>query len=137
MPERVLLADRDAFLLAACRDCLCQRGATVATATTGLECIQALRSFAPDVLVLEAELPWGGGDGVLAVLDEQPGLRPPRVILVSYASDRGLLHRVSRFKVDDYQRKPLTALSLANRISRMSGAGSPGCWPASTAVGPR
>lgn len=122
MSERVLLADRDAFLLATCRDCLRLRGVAVVTATNGLECLQALRSCPPDVLVLEAELPWGGGDGVLAVLDEQPELRPSQVILLSYASDRGLLHRVSRFKVDDYQQKPLTALWLANRISRLFGA---------------
>ena len=122
MSVRILLADRDAFLLASCRDCLCQRGAAVATATTGLECIQTLRDFAPDVLVLEAELLWGGGDGVLAVIEEQPELRPSLVILVSYASDRGLLHRVSRFKVDDYQRKPLTATRLVNHISKLIGA---------------
>ena len=122
MSVRILLADRDALLLASCRDCLCLRGATVATATTGLECIQTLRDFAPDVLVLEAELLWGGGDGVLAVIDEQPELRPTLVILVSYASDRGLLHRVSRFKVDDYQRKPFTATRLVHRISKLTGA---------------
>jgi len=121
MSVRVLLADRDAFLLASCRDRLGQRGATVATATTGLDCIKTLRDFSPDVLVLEAELLWGGGDGVLAVIEEQPELRPSLVILVSYASDRGLLHRVSRFKVDDYQRKPLTATRLVNHISKLIG----------------
>ena len=71
--------------------------------------------------MLEAELLWGGGDGVLAVIEEQPELRPSLVILVSYASDRGLLHRVSRFKVDDYQRKPLTAARLVNHISTLIG----------------
>jgi response regulator RpfG family c-di-GMP phosphodiesterase len=80
-----------------------------------------LQAFAPDVLVLEAELLWGGGDGVLAVLDEEPELRPAVVILVSYAADRGLMHRVSRFKVDDYQMKPITAARLGSRIGKLLG----------------
>jgi response regulator of citrate/malate metabolism len=72
-------------------------------------------------LVLEPELLWGGGEGVLAVINEQPDLRPAFVVLATYARDRSLLHRVSRFKVDDYQVKPLTATRLANRLNRLLG----------------
>lgn len=122
MPVRVLLADPDAYIAATYADCLRQRGALVTTAGTGLECLERLQDFAPDLLVLEPELLWGGGDGVLAVLHEQPELRPAFVVLVSYARDRGLLHRVSRFKVDDYQVKPLTATRLASRLSRLLGS---------------
>jgi carbon storage regulator CsrA len=120
-PARILLADRDPYALASYRDFLRQRGAVVATATTGLACVRELQAFTPDVLVLEAELLWGGGDGVLAVLDEEPELRPAVVILVSYAADRGLMHRVSRFKVDDYQMKPITAARLGSRIIKLLG----------------
>ena len=122
MAVRVLLADPDESLAASYAECLRQRGATVATAGTGLECLERLCDFAPDVLVLEPELLWGGGDGVLAVVHEQPELRPAFVVLVSYARDRSLLHRVSRFKVDDYQVKPFSAARLANRLSRLLGA---------------
>ena len=122
MAVRVLLADPDEFVAATYADCLRQRGAIVTTASTGLECVDRLHDFAPDVLVLEPELLWGGGDGVLAVIHEQPGLRPAYVVLVSYARDRSLLHRVSRFKVDDYQVKPLSAARLANRLSRLLGS---------------
>jgi carbon storage regulator CsrA len=119
---RVLLADPDEFAAATYADCLRERGAIVTTASTGLECLERLQDFAPDVLVLEPELLWGGGDGVLAVIHEQPELRPAFVVLVSYARDRSLLHRVSRFKVDDYQVKPLSAARLANCLSRLLGS---------------
>jgi carbon storage regulator CsrA len=122
MAVRVLLADPDEFLAASYAECLRQRGATVTTAGTGLECLERLHDFSPDVLVLEPELLWGGGDGVLAVVHEQPELRPAFVVLVSYARDRSLLHRVSRFKVDDYQVKPVSAARLANRLSRLLGS---------------
>lgn len=122
MAVRILLADPDEFVAAAYADCLRQRGAIVATASTGLECLEKLRDFAPHVLVLDPELLWGGGDGVLAVIHEQPELRPAFVVLTSYARDHSLLHRVSQFKVDDYQVKPLTAARLANRVSRLLGS---------------
>ena len=122
MAVRILLADPDEFAANTLADCLRQRGAVVTTASSGLECLERLQDFAPDVLVLEPELLWGGGDGVLTVIHEQPELRPTLVILVSYARDHGLLQRVSRFKVDDYQVKPLTATRLVNRLSRLLGS---------------
>ena len=122
MAVRVLIADSDEFTATSYADCLRQRGASVTTASTGLECLARLHDVTPDVLVIEPELVWGGGDGVLAVIDEQPELRPKYVVLVSYARDRSLLHRVSRFKADDYQVKPLSAARLANRLSRLLGS---------------
>ena len=70
----------------------------------------------PDVLVLEPELLWGGGDGVLALLNEQPSIRPTIVMLLTHKRNRSLLYRSSFFKVDDYQTKPLTAARLTERI---------------------
>ena len=61
---RVLIADPDKLLLAAYSQHLTQRGASVSTARTGLECLEKLMQSVPDVLVLEPELLWGGGDGV-------------------------------------------------------------------------
>ena len=113
---RVLLADPDKLLLAAYSQQLTQRGASVSTARTGLECWEKLMQSVPDVLVLEPELLWGGGDGVLALLNEQPSIRPTIVMLLTHNRNRSLLYRTSSFKVDDYQTKPLTATRLTARI---------------------
>ena len=83
-PIRVLIADSDESLLACCREYLSQHGLEVATATSGLDCVAQLRTFVPDALVLEPELLWGGADGVLAVMEEDPTV--PRVpVLVLFA----------------------------------------------------
>jgi carbon storage regulator len=113
---RVLIADPDKFLLAMYGSHLRQLGAAVSTARTGLECLEKLQQAVPDVLVLEPGLPWGGGDGVLALLNEQPSVRPTVVILLTQGQNRGLLYRMSSFKIDDYQSKPLTATRLTERI---------------------
>jgi DNA-binding NtrC family response regulator len=70
MAIRVLIADPDRTLLAAYQARLSQEGFEVRTATNGVDCLDALNGFEPDVLVLEPEMPWGGGEGVLDVMHE-------------------------------------------------------------------
>ena len=124
MSAHVLIADPDRFLLASYSRHLRERGATVSTATTGLECVERLRDAVADVLVLEPSLPWGGGDGVLAVVHEEPALRPTVVMILAQGRNRSLLYRLSWFKVDDYQTKPLTADGLAARICTLLSSAS-------------
>jgi carbon storage regulator CsrA len=116
MSLRILIADPDEFLARSYREHFCRCGAEVATAPTALSCLDRLRDFSPDVLVLEAVLPWGGADGVLARMHEEPALRPAAVLLTTQGGDRGLLYRLSPYKVDDYQVKPLTPQELLKRI---------------------
>lgn len=48
---------------------------------TGLECVAALRGFIPDLLILEFGILWGGGAGVMAVMDCDPDLASVPVVL--------------------------------------------------------
>lgn len=116
MSVRILIADSDGFLMATYREHLSHHGAVVSTATTGLACIDRLREFTPDVLVLDPTILWGGGDGVLALMHEDPQIRPASVLLLTHGGNRSLLYRLSSFKVDDYQAKPLSPKRLMDRI---------------------
>jgi DNA-binding response OmpR family regulator len=116
MSLRVLIADPDESLFDSYREYLEQEGLTVVTATNGLECIERLRDSSPDVLVLEPELPWGWGDGVLAMMQEEPDVPVVPVIVLSLGRDRQVLYRLAPFQLDDYQLKPLNARRLAQRI---------------------
>jgi DNA-binding response OmpR family regulator len=122
MSVRILIADRDEFLLATYHEHLSRHGAVVATAVTGLACVDRLRDFAPDVLVMDPSLLWGGGDGVLAVMHEEPKIRPAAVLLLAHGGDRSLLYRLSSFRVDDYQTKPLSPGRLMDRIRTLRGS---------------
>jgi carbon storage regulator CsrA len=138
MSVRILLADRDEFLLASYREHLNRSGALVATATTGLACVDRLRDFTPDVLVLDPSLLWGGGDGVLAVMHEEPAIRPAAVLLLTSRGNRSLLYQLSSFKGDDYQTKPVGPRQLMERICTLrmprAAAASP---PSTIAASPR
>ena len=60
------------------REPLLREGFELATASSGLEGLDLLRQRAPDVLVFDPQLPWGGGDGVLDIMASIPTLRPFR-----------------------------------------------------------
>lgn len=81
----VLVADGDGELREIFVDFLTSRGMQVETAGDGLECVAKVRDNVPDLIILDAELLWGGGDGVLDWLRyEWPGAPIP-VILTATA----------------------------------------------------
>lgn len=113
---RVLIASADECRLRAYRTCLERCGFAVLTAPDGLDCVERLRDSSPDVLVLEDALPWGGVDGVLAMMREEPDVPRPPVILMASGHDRGVLYRIAPFGIDDFHARPLGGNQLVERI---------------------
>lgn len=81
MERCVLVADRDRGLAHAIQRCLAAHEIPVEIAHDGLQCLTALQTFAPAVLLLDSVLLWGGADGVLEWLNDENPLQPPAVIL--------------------------------------------------------
>src|SRR3954451_4648134 len=124
-PVRVLISDPDELLRESYRLFLAREGFEVATATDGLDCITKLRSFAPDVLVLEPAQLWGGGDGVLARMREEADVSPAKVLVLSARLDLDRLDGQAAPGVGAYQAKPVSPDLLAETIRRMLGPTSP------------
>ncbi len=112
---RVLIADPDHHLLAEYL-AYSRQGFEVITTRNGLECVERLREQAPDVLVLEPELPWGGGDGVLAMMHDELDLADVPVMVLSSCRDPAMIRRVGRYLIRDYCSKPLSASQLVCRV---------------------
>jgi DNA-binding response OmpR family regulator len=110
------MADPDESLHPVYREPLSREGFEMDRALTGLECVSRLRERVPDVLVLEPQLPWGGGDGVLAMMSEDSALTAIPVLVLTSCRDPRILSRVTRFPINDYQLKPIASDRLAGRI---------------------
>jgi len=61
-------------------------------------------------------MPWGGGDGVLAMMGEVPHLATVPVMILTSCRDPNVLNRVARFPISDYHLKPITVDRLAGRL---------------------
>ncbi len=110
------MADPDESLQPMYRGRLLQDGFEMVTAVSGLECLERMLAHVPDVLVIEPQLPWGGGAGVLAMMGVNPALASVPVMVLTSCRDPRLLEAVARFPVSDYQLKPLAAEQLAGRL---------------------
>ena len=112
MKQRLLIADRDAELCEVLRRFLTERGYEVETSTDGLDCLAKLRQVTPAVLVLDLELLWGGGDGVLAWLREEPQFLPSRVVLTSAEASAHILDSLASPPVVKTLTKPFPLSAL-------------------------
>lgn len=84
MRGHVLIADADELLVAAYRAFLVAEGFQVMAVNNALDCLEALRESPPLALVLDPDLPWGSGTGVLALMRE--GVEIPAVPVLILAS---------------------------------------------------
>jgi CheY-like chemotaxis protein len=115
-PIRVLMADPDESIHPVYREPLSREGFELDMALSGLECVARLRERVPDVLVLEPQLPWGGGEGVLAMMSEDPDLAAIPVMVLTSCRDPHVLDRMAHFPISDYHLKPIPPDRLAGRL---------------------
>lgn len=78
---RVLLADPDCVFMEIAESYLCRFGYEVEIANDGLDCIASLRDFAPDALVMDQELLWGGSQGICELMADEQLLSNITIIL--------------------------------------------------------
>ena len=82
MPVRVLVALPDDGSLVECYDELTSCGYSVGWANSGLDCLDRLTAVAFDVIIVSADLRWGGGVGVVELLADDADRRHLPVILL-------------------------------------------------------
>lgn len=114
MIRQLLIADSESSVRERCRSFFTNQGYQVETAADGLECLFRLRRQPPDVLVLERELLWGGGDGVLGCLSEDR-CRPPETIVLTTSQTDGELPRL-QVPLNAVLRKPVSLSALVEAI---------------------
>jgi DNA-binding response OmpR family regulator len=116
MKPTVLIADGDPELRALYHRFISGRGYEVETATDGLDCVAKLRRLAPAAVMLDLELHWGGGDGVLAWLREMAAMAGIPVILTATAGCQVDGSEVIKPPVVQLLLKPFALSALLNSI---------------------
>lgn len=111
---RILVADADEPLLEIQQSYLWRHGHDVKIACNGLDCLSILRQYRPDVMVLNSDLPWGGSEGVLQLMGNDPTLRNTPVILTTDAPE-SIDGRMKRSVIACHQ-KPYRLSTLREEI---------------------
>lgn len=111
---RLLVADSDSALAEVYRRFFTKHGYDVDTASDALECIDKV--YTADAPILALKLPWGGGDGVLARMREEPLMPDIPVILVASESSREWLATLVVPPVAECFQKPFRLAALLDVI---------------------
>jgi len=112
---RILIAIANRSLLASYCDVLLNDGYVVAAATDGISCLSLLHGSMPQLAIIDRALPWGGGDGVIAVMRQKwRSVRVPVIALTTRDDDA--LRTFSAFPGDTYFSTPPTPESLTTTV---------------------
>lgn len=117
---RIVAADRDLAFLEILQSYLWNQGHETEIAVDGLECTLTLREFIPRVVVLGADLQWGGADGVLEEMAQHPLLHRVPVILIGDTPEAGNFgdgRQIAKCLAKPFRLKDLrNEIELAGRI---------------------
>jgi type II secretory ATPase GspE/PulE/Tfp pilus assembly ATPase PilB-like protein/ActR/RegA family two-component response regulator len=116
LSRKVLLADDEDQLRRVMKDLLEREGYTVAEARDGVQALDQVDKFGPDVVVLDLNLPGLDGYGVLSYLRSRQATANIPVIVLTAKGDEDNEVRVFELGADDFLTKPFRARALAARL---------------------
>ncbi|MDH4045072.1 MAG: type II/IV secretion system protein, partial [Gemmatimonadota bacterium] len=114
--KRVLLVDDEDQLRRVMRDLLEREGYVVIEAGDGVEALDQVDRHAPDIIVLDLNLPGLDGFGVLSHLRSRRVTQEIPVIVLTARGDEENEIRVFEFGADDFLSKPFRARALSARL---------------------
>jgi type IV pilus assembly protein PilB len=112
----VLLVDDEDSLRRVMKDLLGREGYAVIEARNGVEALDQVDRHAPDVVVLDLNLPDMDGYAVLSQLRSRPATRKTPVIVLTAKGDEDNEVRVFELGADDFLTKPFRAKALSKRL---------------------
>lgn len=113
---KVLLVDDEDQLRKVMRDLLERDGYRVEEARDGVEALDQVDRHAPDIIVLDLNLPGLDGYGVLSHLRSRPATEEIPVVVLTARGDEDNEVRVFEMGADDFLSKPFRARALSARL---------------------
>jgi type II secretory ATPase GspE/PulE/Tfp pilus assembly ATPase PilB-like protein/ActR/RegA family two-component response regulator len=117
----VLLVDDEDQLRKVMRDLLERDGYAVAEARDGVQALDEVDRHAPDVIVLDLNLPGIDGYNVLSKLKSRDDTRDIPVVVLTAKGDEDNEVRVFELGADDFLTKPFRARALSARLESLLG----------------
>ncbi len=117
MAKKVLVIDDDAVVRRMIQNSLTKNGLEVMTAADGMEGMQRLMYVAPDLIVLDVEMPRMNGYTFMMQLKDKPQYRSVPVIVLTAHADKQPIFQLRG--VRDYMVKPLRPDRLMEKIRQI------------------
>ena len=119
--KTVLLVEDEDALRRVLKDLLEREGFTVVEASDGVKALDEIDRSAPDIVVLDLNLPRLDGYGVLSHLRARPSTADLPVIVLTAKGDEDSEVRVFEYGASDYLTKPFRPRALSARLHSLLG----------------
>ncbi len=119
-PLRILVADDSVSVRQVITRLLTEQGWQVETAKDGVEALDHLPSFAPDLIVLDIEMPRMNGYEFLNALNAQPDLREIPVVVLTSRTAAKHRQRAMALGARGYVVKPYDDAEFIDLVSRLT-----------------
>ena len=118
-PSKILIADDNIPNVELLDAYLSGRNYEIETAGDGIETLEKVKSFAPDLILLDIMMPKMSGFEVCEKLKNDPQTQGIMILIVSALSELGDIERAVNAGCDDYLSKPVNKHELLKRVGNM------------------
>jgi two-component system, cell cycle sensor histidine kinase and response regulator CckA len=113
---RLLIADANPHLQQEYEQSCLSHGIQLESCRSGVECLEKLATTTPDALIVDLDLPWGGGDGVVACLHAETSDRPHPLVFATGSHPAEAVARRIGIPVQHCFAKPIPSGELVARV---------------------
>ncbi|MDH4226912.1 MAG: diguanylate cyclase [Deltaproteobacteria bacterium] len=115
--RKVLIVDDDPLIVEMSAALLASEGHSTRQARTGLEACETVRSWHPDVILLDISLPIMNGIEACMRIREMQLPHRPSIIMISSISDKAIIADTLLKGADDFITKPFIKIELSARVA--------------------
>lgn len=120
MPDKILVVDDDIGFINAYKRLLRRAGyLSVDIATSGVEAINKIHEMRPDLVVLDINMPGGGGDDVYDLLSMSEETQNTAVVFVSGMDYESVHTSFTFINKDNFFSKPFDPSKLLSKIAQL------------------
>ncbi|MDO4574395.1 MAG: response regulator [Planctomycetia bacterium] len=117
--NRILIADDNATNVELLETFLWDEDCEIAMAYDGLETLEKVREFHPDLILLDIMMPKLNGFEVCKTLKSNPETSQIMVLMVTALAELGDIERAVEAGCDDFLSKPVNKLELIKRVENL------------------
>jgi DNA-binding response OmpR family regulator len=119
MPGCIVIADDDPSVLSVVKKRLGMAQFTVVAAEDSIKALAMIRAKDPVAVILDVQMPGGGGLSVLSKLKADPKTRDLPVMMLTGERNAETVLQAMDAGADDYMVKPFLPDALLERVSRL------------------
>jgi CheY-like chemotaxis protein len=117
--SRILIADDNLPNCELLEAYLSNLACEIAMAADGLETLNQVKSFQPDLILLDVMMPKFSGFEVCRKLKDDAATRRIMILMVTALNELGDIERAVQAGTDDFLSKPVNKLELVKRVENM------------------